>query len=147
MAKKIYYINAKFQTYIELTNDYAASEKQEVIEAINYVPQCQFEFGIGENFLPLKGVACVGQVSSKEVGKLNEVSFEGWFRIDPKNWKNKVEEQMERLIKGESKLVFNNITAGSFQFNATNAKGKEVDNLPTEFDVTTTKPDGIEFDN
>jgi hypothetical protein len=147
MAKKIYYVKTKFQTYIELNSDYDADEKKEVLEAINYLPQCQFEFGIGESFVPLKGIGkhCQGKISSKDIGKLQEVTFEGWFCIDPKDWKNKIEEKIERLIKGESKFVFNNIRAGSFEFNAKNAKGKELENLPTEFEVTTTKPDGVDF--
>jgi hypothetical protein len=147
MAKKIYYIKTKFQTHIELNSDYDADEKKEVIEALNYLPLCQFEFGIGDDFLPVGGTGsfCQGQISSKVVGKLHEVSFDGWFNIDPKKRRDKVEEKMEKLLKGEAKLLFNNLRAGSFNFNAANAKGKEVENLPTEFEVTTTKPDGIEF--
>jgi hypothetical protein len=147
MAKKIYFVKAKFQTHIELTNDYDADEKKEVVEAINYLPQCEFEFGVGDDLLPLGGTGsfCQGQISSKIVGKLHQVSFDGWFNIDPKKRRDKVEEKMEKLIKGEAKLVFKNLRAGSFNFNAANEKGKEVESLPTEFEITTDKPNGIEF--
>ena len=93
MAKKVYYVKAKFKTFIELNDDYSAEEKAEVIEAVNYLPQCQFEFGIGGSFLQLYGTGayCQGQISSKEVGKLQEVTFDGCFLIDPKARRDKAD--------------------------------------------------------
>ena len=147
MAKKIYFIKAKFQTYLELNSDYDADEKKEVIEALSYLPSCEFEFGVGDDVLPMGGSGsfCQGDISSKMVGKLHEVSFNGWFSIDPKKRRDKVEGTLEKLLKGEVKLVFNSLRAGSFNFHAASSNGKEVENLPTEFEVTLTKPDGVEF--
>jgi hypothetical protein len=147
MAKKVYFIKAKFQTYIKLTSDYDDTEKKEVIDAVNYLPQCEFCFGVGDNDLRIKGTSayCSGTISSTEVGKLHQVNFEGWFCVDPKNRRDKPEEKLESVINGSNKLVFKDINLGSFIFKSADSKGKEVDSLPVDFEILTKKPDGIDF--
>lgn len=147
MAKGMYYIKAQFTTWINLTDAYSNEEKKEVIEAINYLPACEFEFGIGEKFLPLKGTGlyCQGEISSKENGNLSEVSFNGWFCVDTKARRDKAEEKLEQVLKNEEKLVFNCINVSSFVFYSADSSGEKVENLPVFFEVTKTKPDGITF--
>jgi hypothetical protein len=147
MAKGMYYVKAEFKTWINLTDAYSDEEKKDVIEAINYLPACEFELGIGSKSLILKGTGlyCQGEISSKEIGDVSEVSFNGWFCVDSKARRDKADEKLEQVLKGEEKLVFNSLSVCSFVFYSADNSGGKVENLPVVFEVTKIKPDGITF--
>lgn len=151
MSKKVFYITTKFEAYIDI-HDWDDDKKSAILEGINHLPSCDFEFESEEGkTLRATGGSkfAFGSLVATPQGNLTKFVFDGVFKIDTSKRRDALETWLEPALKSGLNIKYAGITIDTsidkFVFYSMNSKGKDVQGIKIDATVSTTIPKDVNF--
>jgi hypothetical protein len=152
MAKKVYYIQAEFEAYLDV-RDWEKEEVNAVMESIEYLPRCTFDFETDAgNYLGEvqgKSHTANGIIKQELVGNIIKYHFVGWFKIDCSKRRDKAEAWIEPLLSQGLNLIYKGVSLytdiDTYLFRPIDSEAAEVTGISVKSLLFSKKPDGVEF--